>query len=243
MTTAVPCQRCAGTGQTISLCAAERPCPTCHGTGEHRWVSVFIQARLASHRYPGKVLVPVGGVPMLQRVYDLARQLQRVDQVVGIAPWGDRFSGLPVWAWPDLAEDDVLGRYQRAAQQAHADVIVRLTGDCPVLDLTLCQAVLDRLLTEPDLDYVRTIDVPSGLDCESFTRDLLDRAAEHATAPADREHVTPWMQRQARIGTVCLASPWRGPNKVSIDTPEDWHNVTAWLTSPRRVAFETASVV
>lgn len=227
------CRACQGSGLRQSEFPIG-PCPTCHGTGTHRWVSAFIQARSGSHRYPGKIYVQLAGVPVLRRVYEATRLIPGVDTVVVIAPDGDRLTGLgvPVWAeWPGVGEDDVLARYQQAAQLDESDLILRVTGDSPCLDPALCTRVLTRLQAEPTVSYVHT-DAPSGLGCEGFTRLALEEAGRDAMCRFDREHVTSWMRltlpphAQAAVG---LDQPWRGPAKMSLDTPEEWHRLEAFL--------------
>src|SRR5690606_21487233 len=93
------------------------------------------------------------------------------------------------------SEDDVLARYAGAAEAAAADVIVRLTGDCPFAD----PEVIDDLVAWRDregLDYVTNVlppTWPDGLDCSVFTRATLEAAAANAQLPSEREHVVPWM--------------------------------------------------
>jgi len=173
--------------------------------------------------------VPVGGIPMLQRVYDRACQIQGIDQVIVIAPHGDVFPGFtgPVWSWPDCDETDVLDRYWRAARDAKADLIVRVTADCPLLDPALCTRVVERLHGDPPCEYVGVLGGPSGVGCEAFTEHALARAAQTATHPYDREHVTPWMRG---LRTAFVRAPvWTGPTKMSVDTTEDWHRLDAWI--------------
>ena len=232
------CRRCEGTGHTISLCSAESSCDACSGSGQHTRVVALIQARLGSSRFPRKVLAQILGKPMLQHVYDRACRIAGVHDVRVIAPVGDTFPGVcaPMWR-PAVSAEDVHGRYPIAADWAQADELLRLTGDCPVLDPALCTEMLTLFLTNPDpvgLEYLsndwRSSGYPSGLDCEIFTREALDEAnAIGNLDPYDREHVTPWLKRWARSETVRVPVPWAGPAKLSVDTPEDLAAVTAWL--------------
>ena len=230
------CAACHGSGQRNS----EFPtgdCPSCQGTGRHRWVLCLIQARLGSTRFPGKVLSLIDGVPMVQHVANRARQIPGVDQVIIITPNGARWPGVhaALWGWPDLDEDDVLGRYARAALEfaPPGGLIMRLTADCPAIDPHVCGRVLHRLASTPNLDYAsndwHVSGYPSGLDCEVFTDDILFRADCLADDPADREHVTPWMKRYGRTGLIRNPDPWTGPENLSVDTPADLEIVKAYL--------------
>ena len=95
--------------------------------------------------------------------------------------------------------NDVLKRFADAAEVHGADEIVRLTGDCPLIDPGLIDAVIDARRAA-SADYASNVDPPSfpdGLDTECCTRQALDRAHRLATLPAEREHVTLWMRSQA----------------------------------------------
>ncbi len=95
-------------------------------------------------------------------------------------------------------EHDVLGRYLGAARAVDADVILRVTSDCPLIDPRLCAAVIEAR-ADTQADYAANNMprlFPHGLDCEAFTRAGLEQAASDATEAYDREHVTPWLRRK-----------------------------------------------
>jgi spore coat polysaccharide biosynthesis protein SpsF (cytidylyltransferase family) len=165
-----------------------------------------VQARLASSRLPGKVLYPApDGRPLLAVLLERVARAERVDEVRLAIPdtpldrslmgmWA--FSGLHVGRWCG-SEDDVLERFVRATDDLLVDdLIVRLTGDNPLVD----PQTIDRLVwirqAAPGFEYAQTGDTyPEGLDVEVFSRGLLLKAHTQATLPSDREHVTPWMRR------------------------------------------------
>jgi spore coat polysaccharide biosynthesis protein SpsF (cytidylyltransferase family) len=122
-------------------------------------------------------------------------------------------------------EDDVLARYMIAAgdtiESEGFDHIMRITGDCPLICPELCSAVLALHLRE-DAPYTSNIcprTFPRGLDCEVFTREMLEWADEWGDEPSDREHVTPLMQE---CGGPCIMSPWPIEGHLCIDTAEDY---------------------
>lgn len=166
-------------------------------------VAMIVQARLGSSRLPGKVLLPLGDRTVLAEV------LHRVSLTPGVTD--------VVCAVPDLSRDDpvaeearrvgaivvrgsecdVLARYYQAAQEVQADIIMRVTSDCPLTDPQLNAQVLE-LLCCSNADYAAnnlTRTYPHGLDCEAFTMEVLATAHAYATCRSDREHVTPFIRR------------------------------------------------
>jgi spore coat polysaccharide biosynthesis protein SpsF len=167
-------------------------------------VACIIQARMTSKRFPGKTLALLAGKPVLAHVLEIAKAIPGVNKVVCAFPEDD--ASLPIL---DLCreqrviafagdEDDVLGRYYEAAKAVNADIIMRITADCPFLDPLICHFLLDKLKKD-DLDYASNIyperTFPKGRDCEVFTFECLEAAYVEARDPYDREHVTPWMQK------------------------------------------------
>lgn len=198
----------------------------------------LIQARLGSTRFPRKILADLNGKPILQHVMERAKQIPGVDDVMVITPWADReaiaaaIRGIHLFAVNRLNESDVLERYRRAAEQANADVCLRLTADCPVLDPVVASQVLDLYHASAACDVASNDTLisgyPDGWDVEVFSRAALETAAAQATDPSDREHVTPWMKRHLRCVTLYNSEPWTGP-KLSVDEPCDLDRVKQWL--------------
>jgi spore coat polysaccharide biosynthesis protein SpsF len=170
----------------------------------------IIQARMGSTRLPGKVLENVGGRLVLARVVERARRASLLDTVVvatttapaddAIAEWCGR-EGVPCFRG---SEDDVLDRYLGAAREFGADVVVRLTADCPLLDPGVIDLVIAAFAGEP-CDYAANIlepTYPDGLDTEVFSRAALERAAAEAGLPSEREHVTPYIRNHPELFVV-----------------------------------------
>ncbi len=177
-------------------------------------VVVINQARLGSTRLPGKVLLDLHGRPLLERQIERLRRARTPDEIViatTFASHDDRLAdfarslGLRVFRGH---EHDVLERYVGAAAAAAADVVVRVTSDCPLLDPTLLDRCVRLLLAEPELDYVsNTLErtYPRGLDVEALRRATLLEAHREAHERADREHVTRFVWRQPerfRLGGI-----------------------------------------
>lgn len=200
---------------------------------QHHRVVAIVQARLGSVRLPNKVLLPALGRPMLAHLIDRLGRATRVDQIVLAIPVSAPNDDLETFAAEHHVgcyrgdEHDVLDRYFQAASSANATVVVRITGDCPLVDPDL----VDRLvapLADENLDYVHTDDAfPDGFDVEVFTMAALRRAWELATQPYDREHVTPYLRRDPlnKVGEVAPHAPV--PDiRVTLDEPEDAEVIT-----------------
>jgi spore coat polysaccharide biosynthesis protein SpsF len=165
-------------------------------------VVAIIQARCGSSRLPGKVLMDIAGQPMFARVVQRTRQAQTLNETVLATSTGPQDEPLVALAtklsvrYFRGSESDVLSRFVGAAQAFDADVVVRLTADCPLLD----GAVIDRLVRvfqeSERVDYVsNTLECtyPDGLDVEVIGKAALVRAHLEARLPSEREHVTPYI--------------------------------------------------
>ncbi|WP_231741618.1 cytidylyltransferase domain-containing protein [Paucibacter sp. KCTC 42545] len=197
----------------------------------------IVQARLSSSRLPGKVLMPLAGMPMILFMLERVKRATLIDQIVlatSTDPSDDalaaavREAGYAVHRGP---LDDVLTRFAGAAQASDAELIVRLTGDCPLIDPALIDRVISQLCAQK-LDYCTNSEpasYPDGLDVEVFTRQALLQAAEHARLPSEREHVTPWLRAQAqklRIGSLSSVIPL-AQLRWTVDHLDDLHLVRA----------------
>jgi len=161
---------------------------------------IIIQSRMTSTRLPGKILMDVAGKPMLAQQLRRLKQCRAVDQIVVATT--DNSADDPVVelarkegvGWFRGSEHDVLGRYVGAAREAKADIVIRSTGDCPLIDARVTDAVIHELeIHAATADYVcnfkpRTF--PRGLDVEAFFSDVLWRVDRLAQTRSAREHVT-----------------------------------------------------
>jgi len=178
------------------------------------------------------VLMTLGGRTVLEHVLRRCLAIAEADTVVcattdrptddAVAAAAERL-GAAVFRGD---EADVLGRYLGAVRQAGADEVLRVTSDCPLIDPEVCGAVI-ALRRERDADYAANNMPPTwphGLDCEAFTTAALERADAEAHAPADREHVTPWLRRAEGVARANLPIPEApGPDyRWTLDTQEDY---------------------
>lgn len=166
-------------------------------------ITAIIQARMSSSRLPGKVLQDIAGQPMLVHMVERALRARSVAQVVVATttdPSDDAIQQLCTergYACYRGSLPDVLDRYTQAAREFDAQIIVRLTADCPlldpaVLDLTV-EALADGDFAANRLPPPWTRSLPIGLDVEVVTRTALERAWKETTERYQREHVLPYL--------------------------------------------------
>lgn len=197
-------------------------------------VTAIIQARTGSTRLPGKVLKKVLGKPLLEYQVERVKRAKTVEAVVVATTENERDDpivrlcrelSVPVYRGP---EEDVLARYYEAAVRFHADPVVRLTADCPIID----PAVIDRVVAcyvrnQGKYDYVsNTLErtYPRGMDTEVVSFRALKRAFEEAKDPASREHVTAYIYRHPdrfRLGNVSHPAD-ESRHRWTVDTGEDF---------------------
>ncbi|MEW6209359.1 MAG: methyltransferase domain-containing protein, partial [Acidobacteriota bacterium] len=164
----------------------------------------IIQARMGSSRLPGKVMKVISGKTILGHVVKRARAVRLLDEIVVATTTGKADDVIEVEsARLGVAcfrgdERDVLDRYYRAAQLHEADVIVRLTADCPLLDVEELDRAVGFLLDNPKLDYVALGSTyPEGYGVEAFKMEALSKAWREAGLLSEREHVTPYIWKHA----------------------------------------------
>lgn len=124
------------------------------------------------------------------------------------------------------SEHDVLSRYAGAACALNADIVMRVTSDCPAIDPAVCSEVLSMLKRE-EADYAcnnRPRTFPHGLDCEAFVIDALNLACREAIEPEEREHVTLWLRNNEelkRVNLECEDTTWTD-QRWTLDNIEDY---------------------
>lgn len=161
---------------------------------------IILQARMTSTRLPGKVLMDVVGRPMLaQQLRRLARCRQADEIVVATTTNATddpvvAVAGAEGARWFRGSETDVLARYVGAAREAKADVVVRITADCPLIDPEVSDCVIEALVAQRErCDYASNVvrrTYPQGLDTEVMHADTLERLDRLAQSSPAREHVT-----------------------------------------------------
>jgi len=219
-------------------------------------ILAILQARMTSTRLPGKVLKPLAGAPMILRQIERVRRARRIDRLVAATSDQPSDDGLAdVLAGAGMLTyrgplDDVLARFVGALDAfGPAEHVVRLTGDCPLADPGLIDAVIDLVVREradygSDTPPRRTF--PKGLDAEVMTAAALRAAAARASTPEEHEHVTWGLHQHPELYRQAFLSQGadEGDVRWTVDTPDDYAFVRAVYEAlyPANPAFTSDDV-
>jgi spore coat polysaccharide biosynthesis protein SpsF len=205
-------------------------------------IVVVVQARTGSSRLPGKVLMPLAGRPLLSRMIERVRTAKTPAAVV-VATTADRADDVI----EALAEDagvacfrghptDLLDRHYQAGVRFHADAVVKIPSDCPLIDPAVIDRVIGQYIAHADtVDFVSNLQpgtYPDGNDVEVIPIGVLEKAWIEATEQHEREHTTPFIwERPARfrIHHVAWESglDYSSTHRWTIDYFEDYQFVAA----------------
>ena len=201
-------------------------------------VVCIMQARVGSSRLPAKVLKKIAGKTVLEHDVDRLNRVKSIDEIVIATTIEERdykivdeANRLGVKFFRG-SEDDVLSRYYFAAKENNADVVVRVTSDCPLLDSKVTDEIIRFYLDNyPRYDYVsNTLDrtYPRGLDTEVFSFKALEKAFYEAKEDFQREHVTPfiWDNNKEFINYQFKQSEDNSNLRLTLDTEEDLKLIT-----------------
>jgi len=201
-----------------------------------RKIGIILQARMGSSRLPGKVLKPLAGKPMLQRIVERLQACRKADEL--ILATSDRAQDQPI---ANLANDlgvsmfrgsesDVLDRYYQCALTYQLDDIIRATGDNPFVDPDSCDQLTDfycgRQLDYAIISNSSTDGYPLGVGVEIFSFDALQKSWQDGHEPHHREHVDeyilehPDIFRQAKMSAS--SDKFAPEISLTVDTPEDF---------------------
>jgi glutamate-1-semialdehyde 2,1-aminomutase len=208
-------------------------------------VIAVVQARMGSVRLPGKVLMPIAGFPAIDLLLKRLANARTLDEVI-VATSSAQQDDILAEHLKDLGiayfrgdEHDVLSRFVDIHSQMQPDVIVRLTGDCPFLDPTLVDSVVNQLSAQVS-GYSSNIEPPTfphGFDVEAFTCDVLEWTQTHPESKKAMEHVTTLMRQASSIKRANLNSGGDYAHiRVTLDNPED-------LTVIQNVASRVSNVL
>lgn len=180
-------------------------------TTDRNFIVAIIQARTGSTRFPRKSLALLCGKPLLLHVISRVKKSKLISKVVVAttilkedqeiinmcqAEKIDSFQG---------SVDDVLDRYYKTAKKVKADIIVRITADCALIDPSIIDRSINQFLSTPGIDYVGyNVQYPEGSDVETFSFHSLERAWKNAKLPSEREHVTPFIVNHPEMFKIAM---------------------------------------
>jgi len=194
-------------------------------------ILAIVQARMGSTRLPGKVLKKVCGKPLIEILLHRLSRAKKIDKIIlatSVSKENDSLTetveklGFEVFRG---SEDDVLDRYYEAAKPYSLEAVVRITGDCPIIDPQLVDEVIG-LYQENKVDYVSNTEpstYPDGLDTEVFSFIALETAYNKAEESFEREHVTPFIRTngQFKLANYSNEIDLSG-ERWTVDEPEDF---------------------
>lgn len=194
-------------------------------------VIAIIQARMGSTRLPGKMTMDLSGKPVIAHVIERAQMVTHIHEVWLATTIARSDDVLANWAKEHQvkycrgSEYDVLDRYYQTAIGARANVVVRVTGDCPLLDPVVIDQVVKAHL-EGGAEYTSNIHPPTfpdGLDTEVFSFATLEKIWKEAVLRSEREHVTPYLWKNPELFPQrnIVHTPDLSAERWTLDTPED----------------------
>jgi spore coat polysaccharide biosynthesis protein SpsF len=178
---------------------------------QNRNIIAIVQARFGSTRLPGKIFKPLADKPMIWHVVDRLSYTKMLDKIV-IATTTlfednqvEQFCNINNISFYKGSSNDVLSRYYQTAKNYNAEIVIRVTSDCPVIDPVIIDAMLKQFIQEDHIDYLsNTLErtFPRGLDAEIFTFAALEKTFNEAKLDYEHEHVTPYIYNNPELFTI-----------------------------------------
>jgi len=198
---------------------------------------VIIQARMGSSRLPGKILMPLGNHNNLYYVTARCRSMAGVDEVIVATSTMPQDDAVEQWCSENQiqcfrgSEEDVLSRYIEAANPYDPAYVVRVTADCPFVDVEMAQEMI-QLIKQEQVDIVDLgADLPRGLAVETISYSALKYINEHGGEPRHREHVTYFAYEYREQFTRVVYQPSidriHPELRITLDTEEDYRVISA----------------
>lgn len=221
-------------------------------------ISAIIQARMNSTRLPGKVLIDIEGRPVLWHVVNRLSFAKKLDDIILAIPNTKENDKLEKFAKENKikyfrdSEKDVLSRYYQTAKYFKCDLIIRITGDCPLIDPEIIDMVISKHLNS-NVDYSTNtfigtnnlkITFPRGFDVEIFYFKNLEKAYKETKEDYGREHVTPYIKEHPEIfdlQNIEAKGKFRRPElRLVVDTREDlklMRTIYKYLYKPPKIFY------
>jgi len=218
-------------------------------------IVAIVQARMSSTRLPEKVLKKIKDRYVLDYVIDRLNLCKNLDNIVLATTTNKKDDKLQQYAIDKKidyyrgSEEDVLSRYYHAAKEFNAEIIVRITSDCPLIDPEVVDKTIKKHI-EDKADYTantikRTF--PRGLDVEVFNYEVLQHSFKEAKKEYQREHVTPYIRENAdkfKIVNIEFEYKLKRPDiRITLDTKEDLKLISKIINSFNDINFKTEDVI
>ena len=165
-------------------------------------IIAVVPARLSSKRLPGKTLMPIVGIPMIELLIQRLSFSKKINQIVIAIPKNEKNKKLNIYLRKNKhqvfqgTEKNVLKRFYKATKLYKADLVVRITGDCPLVDANIVDSLINKLIKNKK-DYITNANpktFPDGLDVEVMTFKAIKKCYNLAKSNYDKEHVTPYIR-------------------------------------------------
>jgi len=215
-------------------------------------IVAIVQARVTSTRLPGKVFMDIKGKPMIWHVINRLKYSKKLDEIILTIPDTRENDELEKFAKKNNikyfrgSEKDVLSRYYEAARKFKADIIVRITSDCPLIDPRIVDVVVENHLNAKANYTSNTLKrtFPRGLDVEVVSFEALEKTHKEATEDYQREHVTSYIYEHPEIfklESVEAQGKLNRPElRITVDTEEDFQlikEIYKHLYKPRKIFY------
>jgi spore coat polysaccharide biosynthesis protein SpsF len=215
----------------------------------------IIQARIGSTRLPGKVMKKIRGETILYYVVERVKQSKLIDQII-VATTINQQDDVIVKEAERLnvnsfrgSEEDVLSRYYHAAKKYNADIIVRITSDCPLIDPEMADIVIKKHV-DNKADYTANVikrTYPRGLDTETFNFDILEDSYQNADKDYQKEHVTEYITEHPekfKLQNVEAIGKLKRPDiRITLDTKEDFELIEKIILNFNNINFNSEDVI
>ena len=168
-------------------------------------VVALIQARMTSRRLPNKVLLPIEGKTVLEHIYERLKYCKNLNEIVVATSISSSDQLIVNLCKKNKIKyfrgnlEDVLDRYYKASIEYKADAVVRITGDCPMIDPTIVDDVIKNYLKKDYDLFSLKGSFPDGLDCQVFSHSALERSWKEAILLSDREHVGTYIEKTSPV--------------------------------------------
>lgn len=185
---------------------------------------------MGSHRLPGKSLLPIREKPVLWHVYNRVSKSNLIEKTIIATSKNSEddeirdFCNLEKISLYRGNSDDVLDRYYQCAKENKFDNIVRITGDCPLIDYIIVDMVIEQYINH-GCDYASNtmeFPYPDGFNCEVFSFKALEIAWKNSFLPSEREHVTPFIKNNKEFSKCSLENKIYPVYRLSLDYYKDY---------------------